>query len=172
MSSNLSLTASVRTCQVNTGEVNRIQSDRFLNPNSMVCVAWDGVDLVGRSVCPDSWFTKTAGCDSAEDRVLVENELRPDYFSFIGYDASGLQGHIYGNVDARNESTQRDKWIQGRNNITGHFNSSFSKNLTDTGRCTINSYERAMAQMSQAQRTQNAVQNGYIANANRRASGN
>ena len=41
------------------------------------------VDLTGRRVCPDSFYTKSAGCNSAEDRVVVENNLRPQYAEFF-----------------------------------------------------------------------------------------
>ena len=78
--SNLSLQKSIRTCKVETGWANRIESDRFLNPNVMVCPLWNGMNLKGQAVCPDSFVTKSRGCNSAKDRVVVENDLRPDYF--------------------------------------------------------------------------------------------
>ena len=69
----LSLEASIRTCKVDTGWANKMESDRFLNPNLMVCPVWNGFDTAGRMVAPDSFWTKNAGCNSAEDRVVVEN---------------------------------------------------------------------------------------------------
>ena len=172
MSSNISLTASVKTCQVNTGEANRIQSDRFQNPNNMVCIAWDGVDLTGRSVCPDSWWTKTAGCDSAEDRVLVENDLRPQYFNYVTLGAQGVDGQIYGNVSEALQSANRQKWIQSRNKVTGNYGLDLSGNLTDSGSCSIGAYEKRMSEVSQMSRQQNALQNGYKVSSNRSCSGN
>ena len=172
MSSTISLTASTRTCSVNTGEAERIQSDRFENPNSMVCIAWNGTDLTGREVSPDSFYTKTAGCDSAEDRVLVENDLRPKYFNYITLGAEGVDGQIYGNVDAQMQVDSRQKFIQSRSNITGKYGSTdFSRNLTDSGSCSINAYEKAMAQMSQLQRSQGRMNSGFRANSDLRAAG-
>ena len=87
----LSLEGALRTCKVNTGWANRIQSDRFENPNLMVCPVWNGVDLAGRPVCADSFYTKRAGCNSAEDRVIVENAVsRPQYIEYLNLDAAGI----------------------------------------------------------------------------------
>ena len=72
----ISLEKSVRSCSVNVGEANRIQTDRFFNPSNMVCIPWNGINNKGQEVSPDTFYTKSAGCDSAEDRVMVENSLR------------------------------------------------------------------------------------------------
>jgi hypothetical protein len=54
----------------------------------MSCPTWSGFDLVGRKVCPDSFYTKSAGCNSAEDRVVVENNVsRPQYMEYITLNA-------------------------------------------------------------------------------------
>ena len=80
----MSLQASLRTCKVDPGLANKVESDRFLNPNNMVCPIWNGHDTAGRQVCPDSFMTKSGGCNSAEDRVLVENTVtRPQYMEII-----------------------------------------------------------------------------------------
>ena len=86
----LSLNGALRTCKVNTGWANRLQSDRFENPNLMVCPTWNGMDNAGRPVTADSFNTKRAGCNSADDRVSVENNLRPQYMEYISLDASGI----------------------------------------------------------------------------------
>jgi hypothetical protein len=78
-----SLESAVRTCKVDTGHSNRIQSDRFLNPRNLVCPVWNGLDQAGRVACPDSFWTKREGCNSAEDRVGVENIQRPQYMQYI-----------------------------------------------------------------------------------------
>ena len=172
MAANISLTASVKTCQVNTGEANRIQSDRFQNPNQMVCVAWDGTDLTGRAVCPDSWWTKTPGCDSALDRVSVENDLRPDYSSYVTLNASGIDGDVYGNVSEAVQSNNRQKWLQDRNRITGNYGLNFSADLTSNSRCgTLYSYEKGMREVAELQRKQGSLQNGYNAYSNRKCGG-
>ena len=75
MSSIPSLESSIRTCQVDTAWASRAQSDRFLNSSALMCPTWNGTDLTGRTVCPDSFWTKSAGCNSAMDRVVVENSV-------------------------------------------------------------------------------------------------
>ncbi len=162
MSGALSLQASVKTCQVNVGWANRMQSDRFQNPNNMVCVPWNGYDLTGRRVAPDSFYTKTPGCNSAEDRVLVENDQRPKYFNYVTLSAGGLDGNIYGNVSAQVDSANRDQWLASRKNITGGFNNDFDANTyANQKNCTVGAYERSMAQLAYNGRAQNALQNGF-----------
>ncbi len=89
---NISLEGSLRTCKVDSGWANRMQSDRILNPNNMVCPLWSGFDSAGRPACWDSYNTKTAGCNSAADRVVVENSLRPQYIEYVNLDAAGIRG--------------------------------------------------------------------------------
>ena len=94
----ISLEAAIRTCKVDTAYANKVESDRFLNPELMVCPLWNGRDTAGRPVAPDSFYTKRAGCNSAEDRVVVENGVsRPQYMQYINLEASGIQGNIFGN---------------------------------------------------------------------------
>jgi hypothetical protein len=69
----------------------------------MVCPIWNGVDLTGRRVCPDSFYTKRAGCNSAEDRVVVENAQRPQYMEYINLSANGIDGAIYGSMGGSKE---------------------------------------------------------------------
>ena len=87
----ISLEGSIRTCKVDTAQASRMESDRFFNSNNMLCPPWKGVDTSGRSVCTDSFNTKTAGCNDAGDRISVENTLRPQYFEYLGLDASGVR---------------------------------------------------------------------------------
>lgn len=167
----LSLEKSVRSCDVNVGEANRLQSDRFFNPQNMVCIPWNGLNNKGQEVCPDSFYTKTPGCDSAEDRVMVENSQRPKYMNYVTLGAQGIQGDIYGNVEAQVNELGRDKFNQSRNQITGNFGKQFGANVQYSG-CTMNAYERAMAQMNQGMRQQNFLQNNYMANAYQGYAGN
>ena len=83
----LSLNASLKTCKVEQGYAPRIQSDRFENPELMVCPVWSGFDNTNRAVCMDSYYTKSPGCNSPLDRVDVENYLRPNYMEYINLDA-------------------------------------------------------------------------------------
>lgn len=85
----VALTGSVQTCSVNTGYATKLWSDRFENPSNLLCPLWNGLDQYGRAVSYDSYNTKTAGCESALDRVAVENYQRPQYSDFIPLDTMG-----------------------------------------------------------------------------------
>jgi hypothetical protein len=160
----ISLEKSVRTCSVNTGEATRIQSDRFFNPNNMVCIPWNGINNKGQEVSPDSFYTKTAGCDSAEDRVLVENSQRPKYFNYVTLGAQGVQGDIYGRSTSDNfrDAMGRKAFDDSRNQITGNFGKQFSANVAYQA-CTLGAYERNQAMMAQAERGQEALNQGFMA---------
>lgn len=92
---NISLNKSVRTCKVNTGWAERIQSDRFENSDLMMCPVWNERDLSGREVCADSFYTKREGCNSSLDRIDVENDLRPKYIEYVTLDAAGIDATMY-----------------------------------------------------------------------------
>jgi hypothetical protein len=166
----ISLEKSVRTCDVNVGEASRIQSDRFFNPSVMVCPVWNGLNNKGQVVCPDSFYTKNAGCDSAEDRVMVENALRPKYINYVTLGAQGIGGHIYGNESAQCNALAKQKFDESRKKHTGNFGSQFGSEVKTTS-CSINAYERGMSQMNQNLRSQNQLQNSYIANNNKSHAG-
>ena len=122
-----SMEAAIRTCKVDTAWADKIESDRFLNPANMVCPLWDGVDTAGRPVCPDSFMTKRAGCNSAEDRVVVENSVtRPQYMEFINLNALGIDGQVYENTEAYNNVAQTSAHLHNMANITGQFGNSFN----------------------------------------------
>lgn len=128
----ISLEGSIRTCNVSSGWANRLQSDRFLNPNLMVCPPWQGVDTSGRSICPDSFYTKTPGCNSASDRVVVENGLRPQYIEYVNLNASGIRGGQECNQGQVNPDTVcHQKTLDAVHNQTGQFglNTGFSQNI-------------------------------------------
>ena len=93
MSGIVNLESALRTCKVDTAYQERIQSDRFLNPRNLVCPVWNGLDTAGRVACSDSFYTKREGCNSAEDRVGVENIQRPQYMQYI----SDSLGNTYNN---------------------------------------------------------------------------
>jgi len=168
--SNVSLTAALRVCRVDAGEANRIESDRFLNPDNMLCPIWDGTNLKGQQVCPDSFWTKSAGCNSAEDRILVENSQRPKYFDFITLNAAGLQGNIYGNVDQHVQAVGRQKMLDKINDVTGNFGIDMGAKRQYTG-CSLNAYSNAMQQVAQSQRAAGATANYARANNYKSCSG-
>jgi hypothetical protein len=91
----ISLQGSLRNCQVDTGWAERLRSDRFENPNEMICPVWNGRDLMGRPASPDSFQTKVEGCNTPLDRVAVENELRPHYMEETTVDAQGFRSDLY-----------------------------------------------------------------------------
>lgn len=168
----ISLEKSVRTCSVNVGEANRIQTDRFMNPNNMVCIPWNGINNKGQEVSPDSFWTKTPGCDSAEDRVMVENALRPKYSSYVTLGAQGINGDFYGRSedDHFRDSMGRDKFDQSRNKLSGNFGKQWGANVAFQG-CTIGAYERNQAMAAQEARGQTFMQNGYMARNGMQAAG-
>ena len=167
--SSLSLDASIRTCKVETGEASRIESDRFLNPTNMVCPMWNGQNSKGQAVCADSFYTKRAGCNSALDRVTVESGLRPDYAAYINLNMAGLQGDIYGNPTAWEESGSSNQWLDNRHNTTGQFGNQFGS--TNQQSCGAGAYERGMAQVSQASRQEAYANNAYYQKQYRNRSG-
>lgn len=91
----ISLKGAIRDCKVDTGWAERLRSDRFENPNEMMCPVWSGRDPVGRPVSPDSFYTKSEGCNTPLDRVQVENELRPLYMEQTTEDAYGFRSNLY-----------------------------------------------------------------------------
>lgn len=155
----LSFDSSLRTCKFDSGQANNMYSDRFQNPNNMICIPPNGMNNKGQTVCPDSEYLKSAGCNSALDRVSVESMLRPDYSSRINLNASGISGDIYGNETAWQYAGDANKWESSRNEITGNFGGQFLS--TNISSCGMNTYEKAMASMSQKNRQAAAANNGY-----------
>jgi hypothetical protein len=96
-----SLTAQIVSGQVDTAIAAQLFSNRIQDSNAMMCPLWTGTDLAGRPVCKDSFYTKNAGCNSALDRIEVEDSLRPRYAEFL-LDARGIVGvgADYGNNSA------------------------------------------------------------------------
>ncbi len=191
--STISLNKSVRTCKVNTGWAQRIQSDRFENPDLMMCPVWNKRDNAGRSVCADSFYTKREGCNSSLDRIDVENFLRPQYMEYVTLDAAGIDGNMYlnqenvgvtdsasiprgtvrenmylGNSAVRGNSIKQMyyddaesayKTLEDTHKYTGQFGqNNFRADIKPT--CPQYSYEQAMAQVAQKQRTIQGVNLG------------
>lgn len=130
----LSLQKSVRTCRIDSGYANKLQSERFLNSCQVICPVWNGLDQYGRMVCPDSMMIETAGCRSALDRVDVENYQRPQYFELVNLDGFGVQGNIYSD-DAGN----RTAFNQNLNEIVGSPGYDFGAYVTNN--CNADRYE-------------------------------
>jgi hypothetical protein len=140
----------------------------------MMCPVWNTRDLTGRSVCENSFYTKRAGCNSSLDRIDVENGLRPQYIEYVTLDAAGIDANMYGenigvtenykpqfhksairenytnmfNEDARSGCQS----LEEAHKYTGQFGqNNFRADIQPT--CPQYSYEQAMAEMSQDQRS-------------------
>jgi hypothetical protein len=156
----ISLEGAIRTCKVDTSWDNRVQSDRFFNPNNMVCPVWNGMDNTGRSVCPDSFMTKTAGCNSALDRVMVENDQRPQYMEYVTLNSNGFGADLYGNTMTWNDEQYQQRQMNNIHKLTGQFGyvndwrSTNTQNQTGAGPkpCSTEPYAQAMSQMQQQNR--------------------
>ena len=168
----ISIEGSIRTCKVNTGDADKIQTDRMFNPENMVCIPWNGFNNKGQEVCADSQWTKTPGCNIEEDRVEVETDLRPDYAAYINLNMQGLQGDIYGgsNPFVKETASDADKWDQSRNDISGGFGNTQWQS-TNIPTCGIYPYERAMTQQQQMNRNRQAANLYYNNAVNRSNSG-
>jgi hypothetical protein len=95
----------------------------------MVCPVWNGMDTAGREVCQDSFNTKRGGCNSATDRVEVENNVsRPQYMEYITLSANGIAGNIYGNQTPK-DVYDREADMKSRGNISGNFGLQFGSNI-------------------------------------------
>ena len=79
---------------VNTGWAQRYKSDRIFNPNVMVCPTRNTYDLMGRSADPYSLITTTEGCNSALDRVNIEDSQRSQFFSSSTLSNIGILGGV------------------------------------------------------------------------------
>ena len=169
--SSLSLEAAIRTCKVDTSWANRVESDRFFNPNHMVCPVWNGMDSAGRNVCPDSYVTKTAGCNSAEDRVMVENNQRPQYMEYVNLSAQGFQSDLYeDNMPWSNVGASKKNMSQVRS-CPGYGNYGLQMDAQALAPCAYSQYNQAMAQQQQDQRKIQAGQQGYGCQVKRQQSG-
>lgn len=152
--SNLSLQKSIQGCKVVTDWAIRQQSDRFLNSDNLLCPLWNGIDLTGRPVCPDSFNTKVQGCSNPLDRVMVENEQRPKYFQYITLNASGLEG-------GSNESTaNRSQMLKNYAESTPSYGQNLNRQI-GSGGCAVNSYDKSITQSSEEYRQQQEAQHRY-----------
>jgi hypothetical protein len=169
--SSLSLEAAIRTCKVDSGWANRVQSDRFLNPTNMVCPVWNGMDTAGREVCPDSFVTKTAGCNSAEDRVLVENDQRPQYMEYVNLSAQGFGSDLYADtMPWQNMGNSNNNQAAVRSGPGyGNFGEQMSSNTLAP--CAYSQYSQAMSQNAYENRKAQALQEGFYGNRSRTLSG-
>jgi hypothetical protein len=76
--------------RVNTGWADKFHSDRVLNPNEMICPVPLNTELLGRDADPNSRLTKAPGCNSALDRVNIENKQRSSLVNSASLDPRGI----------------------------------------------------------------------------------
>lgn len=155
---NLSLSSSVRSCRFDTAFASKLQSDRTENPYLMVCPPWSGVDSYGRTVSADSFDTKSAGCNSPGDRVIVENSLRPQYIEYVNLDAQGFRGNLYDNMIPQ-QAAMRTQTIDNISNITGNPGVGYGAQIR--AKCQNYSYTDAMAQEAMKGRKMEGLQSAY-----------
>lgn len=171
----ISLEGSIRTCKVDPAYASKMQSDRFLNPSNMVCPIWNGFDSTGRRVCPYSFNTKSAGCNSAMDRVWVENYQRPRYVEYVNLSSSGIDGEFYGGggCGSRTMTQWNDMRAQADLDatrcVTGNFGTQFRGVIYP--RCGVAQYTKAMAQDAETLRKYSALDIASLSNCRRMASG-
>ena len=110
----------------NMGVSEQLAGYRTLYPDAMMCPLWTGTDLAGRPVCEDSFYTKRAGCNSALDRIKVEDSLRPRYAEFL-LDARGIEGAgaDYGDNQFSNVVTIENTLVKNRRDLIGVQNGNF-----------------------------------------------
>jgi hypothetical protein len=149
----ISLESALRTCKVDPAWANRIESNRSIGPASeKTCPIWSGFDTTGRPVCPDSFMTKSAGCNSALDRLHVENEVtRPQYIPYINLSMEGITGDWM--YDKRYEDSQSNQYFMNNlHNTGGAFGQQLSSYVKPSGTCTYSSYQQSQAQENQLNR--------------------
>jgi hypothetical protein len=169
--SSLSLEASIRTCKVDTGWASRIQTDRMFNPDLMVCPVWNGMDSAGRHVCPDSFYTKRAGCNSAEDRVLVENDQRPQYMEYVNLSAQGFDSDIYADTMPWQNLANSNADMKEVERSPGYGNFGLQMDSKTLAPCAYSQYAQAMSQEAAVARKMQGMQQGYLSNQAKCASG-
>ena len=169
--SSLSLESAIRTCKIDTSWANKLQSDRFLNSNQMLCPPWLGFDTQGRPVCPDSFYTKTPGCNSAADRVVVENGLRPQYIEYVNLDAAGIRGgQQCGNNQINPDTVCHQNTLDAVHKQTGQYGlqTGFSQNIFPN--CvSCQNYPDQRAYGSQQMRAKQFQREGFRSYNNRRS---
>ena len=166
----IAIAKNVQTCKVNVGAADRMFSQRFENKQDMLCPKFNGFDNAGRQVCADSFVTKTAGCNSAESRIKVENEVeRPHYSDFVTLNITGLTGPLYGSTNMHTSSMKQQQYgIYNSGKVAGHFG---GQNGKRQGACTLKPEASAMAQIAASKRNAAAARRGAKSENFRRLSG-
>lgn len=91
----LSITKALRVPKVSAQYAANAESERFQDPRFNVCPVWNGQDNLGRGVSYYSFDSVTAGCHSAEQRIDIENALRPNYHPYLNTDGIDADSQQY-----------------------------------------------------------------------------
>jgi hypothetical protein len=150
----------------------------------MVCPTWNGRDSAGRPVAADSFMTKRAGCNSATDLVVVENNVsRPQYMEYINLNAQGIAGDIYGPGPASGNAIQARRQ-QEVNAVTGQFGNTVShgnglavqsncqSNATNNPNQFLTSYAQYDREQAQNNRVEEYANNSFYSQQNQACGGN
>ena len=98
----------------------------------------------------NSFYTKRAGCNSAEDRVIVENGLRPQYADYINLDVGeGIRGNLYENNMYYQNAGVNNTAMRVASEQAGHFGGVFSPGTTEAN-CSYGAYENAQVQQERS----------------------
>lgn len=169
MAGNLSLTGSIRTCKVAVGNANRVQSDRFFNPANNLCIQPNEFDSAGRPSCPYSLRTTAPGCNSAAERILIENDLRPKYSQYISLDVDGITNGGLSSTTTQYDNSVRNQFVKNTPYIGGNFGVQMSAHVSPSGG--MMAYERGMAQNAENRRRFDAMNSMYASHAGKSCSG-
>lgn len=134
----ISLDSTLRRCKVDSSWANTLKSVHSIGSGSeKLCPVWSGFDTVGRPICPDSFNTKSAGCNSALDRLHVENEIsRPQYIPHPNLSMTGVTGDwLYNDMD--NSTTTQ---------VVGLNEPQMTSYVKQGGMCGYNNYLQSQVQ--------------------------
>jgi hypothetical protein len=103
-------------------------------------------------------MTKSIGCNSASDRIEVENYQRPQYVEYVNLTSAGIAGEFYGPLPQQAQ-TQQDMY--DLNSITGNFGMQFRSAVKPSSSCGLYSYEQNMQNQAHQNRQRQMETIGY-----------
>ncbi|MDB4726408.1 hypothetical protein OAF54_03135 [bacterium] len=159
------LTGAIRTCHVDTSYADKVQSDRFLNPNEALCPVWTGRDNAGRQANVNSFMSEKRGCGEMQNhRIEVENNVgRPQYVHFATLHSQGIKNPNIHHMAANTTHEQKDL-------VNGSFGQGVSYAVN--GACKGSNPRRFGAMDAQKHRQKLSVAEGASSNSYQRSAGN
>jgi len=79
----ISLSSAIKSSRVDPSRAVNVQSARFQSTCALSCPVKEKRDIYGRDVCIGTVNSKTQGCDTAVDRITIENQLRPNVYDYM-----------------------------------------------------------------------------------------